>query len=300
MSTTPLDDLREELAGGRAVVLFGAGVSMAATSGTPTASWVGLLNDGVSYCEALFGSSLPTGWAQRRRSQVASGDLDELIGATEGLTRCLGGPAGGEFGRWLARSIGKLAWTKPAVLLPQAAERLEQVTLLREHAPLGRVRLELCKVEVQSATLLGRLVRDVFGQQDHASAAAITTQAIAAASNVKAGRASIANSLGPPASPYQTRDGPGNRSRVIRTEVFTKSIAVIARILWIAGTSRDHLPHDSIPRLRTGPPTKGFPSAFGPGRMPESIPHSQGPRYCQSEYIRRMSRSPWNLGGGPR
>jgi hypothetical protein len=72
-------------------------------------------------------------------------------------------------------------------LLPQAAEQVEQVTLLREHAPLGRVRQELYTVEVQAATLLGRLVWDVSGQRDHATAARYYDQAIAAASNVEEG-----------------------------------------------------------------------------------------------------------------
>jgi hypothetical protein len=72
-------------------------------------------------------------------------------------------------------------------LLPQAAQRLGQVTLLREHAPLGRVRQELCRVEAQAATLLGRLVWDVSGQRDHATAARYYDQAFAAASNVKEG-----------------------------------------------------------------------------------------------------------------
>jgi hypothetical protein len=58
---------------------------------------------------------------------------------------------------------------------------------LREHAPLGRVQQELCRVEVQSATLLGRLTWDVSGQQDHATAARYYDQAIAAANNVKEG-----------------------------------------------------------------------------------------------------------------
>src|SRR5215218_4869963 len=49
------------------------------------------------------------------------------------------------------------AVASPTSLLPQAAERLEQITLLREHAPLGRVQQELWRVESQSATLLGRL-----------------------------------------------------------------------------------------------------------------------------------------------
>jgi hypothetical protein len=72
-------------------------------------------------------------------------------------------------------------------LLPRAAERVEQVTLLREHAPLGRVRQELYRVEAQAATLMGRLVWDVSGQRDHATAARYYDQAIAAASNVKEG-----------------------------------------------------------------------------------------------------------------
>jgi hypothetical protein len=77
------------------------------------------------------------------------------------------------------------AVASPTSLLPQATQRLEQVMLLREHAPLGRVRQELYSVEAQSATLLGRLVWDVSGQHDHATAARYYDQAIAAASNVK-------------------------------------------------------------------------------------------------------------------
>ena len=79
------------------------------------------------------------------------------------------------------------AVASPTSLLPQAAERLEQITLLREHAPLGRVQQELWRVETQSATLLGRLTWDVSGQQDHATAARYYDQAIAAANNVKEG-----------------------------------------------------------------------------------------------------------------
>jgi hypothetical protein len=79
------------------------------------------------------------------------------------------------------------AATSSTSLLPQATERLEQVTLLREHAPPGRVQQELCRVEAQSATLMGRLAWDVSGQRDHASAARYYDQAIAAASNLTEG-----------------------------------------------------------------------------------------------------------------
>jgi hypothetical protein len=79
------------------------------------------------------------------------------------------------------------AVASPTSLLPQAAERFEQITLLREHAPPGRVQQELWRVETQSATLLGRLAWDVSGQRDHTTAARYYDQAIAAASNVKEG-----------------------------------------------------------------------------------------------------------------
>jgi hypothetical protein len=79
------------------------------------------------------------------------------------------------------------AATSSTSLLPQAVERLEQITLLREHAPLGRVRQELYRVEAQSATLMGRLAWDVSGQHDHATAAHYYDQAIVAASNVREG-----------------------------------------------------------------------------------------------------------------
>jgi hypothetical protein len=72
-------------------------------------------------------------------------------------------------------------------LLPQAAQQLEQVTLLRKHASRGRVLQELYTVEAQAATLLGRLAWDVSGQQDHGTAARYYDQALAAASNVKEG-----------------------------------------------------------------------------------------------------------------
>jgi hypothetical protein len=79
------------------------------------------------------------------------------------------------------------ATTASTALLPRGVELLEHVTLLREHAPLGRIQQELCRVEAQSATLMGRLAWDVSGQHDHATAARYYDQAIAAASNVKEG-----------------------------------------------------------------------------------------------------------------
>ena len=98
------------------------------------------------------------------------------------------------------------AVASPTSLLPQAAERLEQITLLREHAPLGRVQQELWRAETQSATP-GRLTWDVSGQQDHATAARYYDQAIAAASNVKEGWAEAFPRMFQALPPVYTGDG---------------------------------------------------------------------------------------------
>jgi hypothetical protein len=102
------------------------------------------------------------------------------------------------------------AAASPTSLLRQAAERLEQITLLREQAPLGRVQQELCRVEAQSATLLGRLTWDVSGQQDHATAARYYDQAIAAASNLKEGWAEAFPRMFQRFLPVYTGTGGGN------------------------------------------------------------------------------------------
>jgi hypothetical protein len=99
------------------------------------------------------------------------------------------------------------AVASPTSLLTQTAERLEQITLLREHAPFGRVQQELCRVETQAATLLGRLTWDVSGQQDHATAARYYDQAIAAASNVKEGWAEAFPRMFQRFLPVYTGDG---------------------------------------------------------------------------------------------
>src|SRR5215211_1701903 len=99
------------------------------------------------------------------------------------------------------------AVASPTSLLSQTAERLEQITLLREHAPLGRVQQELWRVETQSATLLGRLTWDVSGQRDHATAARCYDQAIAAASDLKEGWAEAFPRMFQRFLPVYTGDG---------------------------------------------------------------------------------------------
>jgi hypothetical protein len=115
------------------------------------------------------------------------------------------------------------AVASPTSLLPQAAERLKQITLLREHAPLGRVQQELWRVETQSATLLGRLTWDVSGQHDHATAARYYDQAIAAASNVKEGWAEAFPRMFQRFLPVYTGDGNPQNGLYLAEQATTRS-----------------------------------------------------------------------------
>jgi hypothetical protein len=115
------------------------------------------------------------------------------------------------------------AVASPTSLLPQAAERLEQITLLREHASLGRVQQELCRGETQSATLLGRLTWDVSGQRDHATAARYYDQAIAAASNVKEGWAEAFPRMFQRFLPVYTGDGNPQNGLYLAEQATTRS-----------------------------------------------------------------------------
>ena len=123
------------------------------------------------------------------------------------------------------------AAASPTSLLPQAAERLEQITLLREQAPLGRVHQELWRVEMQSATLLGRLTWDVSGQQDHATAARYYDQAIAAASNVKEGWAEAFPRMFQRFLPVYTGDGNPQNGLYLAEQATTRQQMALVTLL---------------------------------------------------------------------
>jgi len=134
------------------------------------------------------------------------------------------------------------AVASPTSLLPQAAERLEQITLLREHAPLGRVQQELWRVETQSATLLGRLTWDVSGQRDHATAARYYDQAIAAASNLKEGWAEAFPRMFQRFLPVYTGDGNPQNGLYLAEQATTRAADGSSHVVagWSAFAAEAH------------------------------------------------------------
>lgn len=111
-----VDDLRRDIAERRITVVVGAGVSIAATSGgnqPAVASWRGLLESGVSECVKIAGQS--EAWANRVREELASGDLDDMVIASEKICRKLGAPSGKNYARWLRETLGSLRMLRDEV-----------------------------------------------------------------------------------------------------------------------------------------------------------------------------------------
>jgi hypothetical protein len=113
--TSLLGDLKAHVGRGDVLVIVGAGISIGATNRDPVASWTGLLESGVDRCLVVV-QGLPTDWAVRVRGEIRSGDLDDMLSAAEKISRRLGAPRGGEYGRWLRETVGSLKLADSAVL----------------------------------------------------------------------------------------------------------------------------------------------------------------------------------------
>jgi hypothetical protein len=112
--STLYDDVRSHFAKGDVLVVVGAGVSMGATRGNPIASWTGLLEHGAKRCREVC--SLSDDWLARREADLASGDMEDLLGVAAAVASRLGSPKGGEYRRWLRETVGGLRATSRDVL----------------------------------------------------------------------------------------------------------------------------------------------------------------------------------------
>lgn len=120
-NSSPIDELRRSLRTRQAVILAGAGVALASSGGAKSASWLGLLRDGLEYCRR---HGVETGWVDTKLDQLEkfSGDADELIEVASAVTRKLDGPDGGTFRAWLRAALGSLSVTDERLI--RALERL--------------------------------------------------------------------------------------------------------------------------------------------------------------------------------
>lgn len=109
-----LDDLCVEVQKGNALFVLGAGTSILASENAQTASWKGLLRDGMQRIVELERCKPPT--AARLGAQIESDDVEELLSVATFIGRKLGQPTDGEFRRWLRESVGNLPLKDASVL----------------------------------------------------------------------------------------------------------------------------------------------------------------------------------------
>jgi GTPase SAR1 family protein len=140
------DKLKEEIALGRVVIVAGTGVSIAAcgnqkVDGHAVASWPGLLQHGLAYCEQL--GIVDEEEVELLRPQVTSTKVKFLISAAEHISAHLRERSPGTYHAWLADSVGKLQVSDPdlaAALLPLSSriitlnyDRLIELATGRQH-----------------------------------------------------------------------------------------------------------------------------------------------------------------------
>jgi hypothetical protein len=101
-----LEDLKQQIENGSAIVIAGTGVSLGASNGDACASWAGLLHDGVDRCVSVAG--IDAELADGLKKQIDSDDMTFLLSAAEVVSAKLGAPKGGEYGRWLRETVGSL------------------------------------------------------------------------------------------------------------------------------------------------------------------------------------------------
>jgi len=108
ISDTLLNDLRESISRGEAVVIAGAGMAVDATELNPVASWKGLLLDGIERCRDV--ADLPLPQAESLKILLEGNDVGLWLSVAEIVQSKL--KERSEFGRWLSETIGKLKISK--------------------------------------------------------------------------------------------------------------------------------------------------------------------------------------------
>ena len=103
-------DLRAAVARGGVIIVAGAGVTAAATCGAPAATWIGLLESGISHVQEVA-HDLPHGWEAAVRQEqelAANGYMPSVTGLADKVLDALGGRAGPAFAEWLRAQVGGL------------------------------------------------------------------------------------------------------------------------------------------------------------------------------------------------
>jgi SIR2-like domain/AAA domain len=108
---TPLDELKAAIAGGKALLVCGAGVSRA-VAGDAAKGWKGLIESAIDAAPKKPGED----WSAHCKKSLSRNDPDVWLSAADIAQGKLGGYAHQQYRRWLKKSVGKLEVTEPALL----------------------------------------------------------------------------------------------------------------------------------------------------------------------------------------
>jgi parallel beta-helix repeat protein len=105
MADPLVSDLRDALRGG-AVVIAGAGVSVAASNGIAP-GWGKLLADAIRWCQDHV-PGIPLGWDVALQQMLALGDVQSMLATAQLVTDKMGGREGGYYRRFLRETFRQL------------------------------------------------------------------------------------------------------------------------------------------------------------------------------------------------
>ena len=99
---TPLDELKAAIAGGKALLVCGAGVSMA-VAGDAAKGWKGLIESAIDEAPKKPGED----WRATCKANLSSKDSDMWLDAADNVQKKFGGFKDPRYRRWLKKSVGK-------------------------------------------------------------------------------------------------------------------------------------------------------------------------------------------------
>lgn len=110
-----VSELAEAIKERNAVLVAGAGVSIAATQDPIGYSWLGLLRNGIRYCEEHW-PDLTTDWSKEVERKISSGDTLQMIEGAQALQEFLRERPGNHFRKWLSATVGSATAVQPGLL----------------------------------------------------------------------------------------------------------------------------------------------------------------------------------------
>ncbi|MFD5845682.1 SIR2 family protein [Streptomyces chartreusis] len=97
------------------VFIIGAGVSILASEAAPTASWIGLIEDGMTLCVDLD-PSLGKRWISEQKRELRRGETASMTGVAQSVESELKKHPGNYYAKWLSTAFRDMPVKRPGIL----------------------------------------------------------------------------------------------------------------------------------------------------------------------------------------